>query len=447
MPYIRKLPSGLWQATVRKPDGKKSTQTDKLKSVVKAWATKEEARYKAGDRRDPRAGEVKLGEWRERRRRASGLDSATLAKVDSLWATHCEEAWAEWPMNTVLRTEAQEWVNKLRVTRLARHNGRNVTEELDDVPLLSPSTIAEIVHVMSSLYVAALDEDPPLVGSNPFAKLKLPRKTLPPIQFYEQAEADVLYRTLGEMFGLQARTLVELGMDVGLRPGENYGLHTNHIDWMRGQIHVRQVMTRYGLRGYPKSKKSHRAVPVPPATLAAMKGLMTGREVWGSCTCPKVLPDGRKVAASGPCPGLMFPAPKGGPQDDNHFRQRYWNPAVEAARVCGKLSPGRAQSEMLWTVGTCGMEVCDDAAHKIRRFSPRVMRHTAASWLVQAGVPLYDVQGLLGHESFETTQRYAHLAPDAHGKILDVWKRRTAGDENLGSGARVAHESKKARSS
>jgi site-specific recombinase XerD len=33
------------------------------------------------------------------------------------------------------------------------------------------------------------------------------------------------------------------------------------------------------------------------------------------------------------------------------------------------------------------------------------MRHTAASWLVQDGVPLYDVQALLGHESFATTQR------------------------------------------
>ena len=38
------------------------------------------------------------------------------------------------------------------------------------------------------------------------------------------------------------------------------------------------------------------------------------------------------------------------------------------------------------------------------------MRHTAASWLVQDGVPLYDVQALLGHESFATTQRYAPCA-------------------------------------
>ena len=36
------------------------------------------------------------------------------------------------------------------------------------------------------------------------------------------------------------------------------------------------------------------------------------------------------------------------------------------------------------------------AAAGIRRFPPRIMRHTAASWLVMDGVPLYDVQALLG---------------------------------------------------
>jgi integrase len=64
------------------------------------------------------------------------------------------------------------------------------------------------------------------------------------------------------------------------------------------------------------------------------------------------------------------------------------------------------------------------AAAGIRRFPPRIMRHTAASWLVMDGVPLYDVQALLGHESFATTQRYAHLAPDAHSRVIASWSRR-----------------------
>jgi site-specific recombinase XerC len=39
-------------------------------------------------------------------------------------------------------------------------------------------------------------------------------------------------------------------------------------------------------------------------------------------------------------------------------------------------------------------------------------------------VPLYDVQALLGHEDYATTQQYAHLAPDAHGKVIESWARR-----------------------
>ena len=74
---------------------------------------------------------------------------------------------------------------------------------------------------------------------------------------------------------------------------------------------------------------------------------------------------------------------------DEHFRDRVWYPAVEAGGI--------------------------------RRFPPRIMRHTAASWLVQDGVPLYDVRSLLGHEDYATTMRCAHLAPDAHDKVIQSW--------------------------
>ncbi len=276
-------------------------------------------------------------------------------------------------MSAFTRMEAREWVADLRRT-----------DRSDGAGLLSAATIADVVHIMSAMYKAAMRETPPVVVTNPFADLDLPVIEPRPVQFLEPDEASALYAAAGEL-GDRWRVLVELGTQVGLRPGELFGLHGHRVDWLRGRVEVVDVMTRAGLREWPKSKRSHRTVPVPADVLDGMSRLMRGRD--------------RNA--------LVFTAPRGGPVTDEHFRNRAWYPAVTGAHI--------------------------------RVFPPRAMRHTAASWLVQDGVPLCDVQALLGHEDYATTQRYAHLAPDAHGKVLESWARR--------HDARVAPDMKEARPS
>src|SRR5262249_18549817 len=119
MSYIRKLPSGRWQATVRGPDGRKHTKSDPLKKVVRTWAAGQESRFREGDWGDPRAGGVRVGEWRARAAMASGVEKVTATKNESLWTVHCEPKWASWPMASVTRMEAQGWVAGLRSTRRA----------------------------------------------------------------------------------------------------------------------------------------------------------------------------------------------------------------------------------------------------------------------------------------------------------------------------------------
>jgi integrase len=374
MAYIRKLPSGLWQATVRHPSGSRITSSDPLRKVVATWAREEEAKYARGDIRDPRAGRITVGEWYVRWFAARAIEPVTLDKIASIWRTHCELQWARWPMDAITAMEAQEWEKVMERKRRVRHKGRPV-EDGAESPTLAATTVREAVNLMSSLYGAAMKGRPPVVLANPFHDLDLPRVPPAPIDYLTHAEADAIIAALRVLRPNEPQwpLLVEMGTWMGLRPGEMAGLAGDRVDWFRGGVQVTQVMTRHGLRPYPKSLKSHRTVPMPRADMTDdLSALLQGR--------------GRDA--------LIYTRPQGGPVDDPFFRQRVWVPALKLAGV--------------------------------RPLPPRVMRHTAASWLVMDGVPLYDVADLLGHESINTTQRYAHLAPGEHEKVRESWSRRTS---------------------
>jgi integrase len=164
---------------------------------------------------------------------------------------------------------------------------------------------------MSQLYSMAMREVPPIVTVNPFAALELPAIQPRGIDFFEHDEAEALFDAVEELSGKTARTLTQLGMWVGLRPGELYGLREHRVNWLRRTVEVIDVMTRSGLRQWPKSKKSHRVVPVPGFIVDGMAACMTGR-------------------ARDP---LVFAAPEGGPMSDANFRARIWYPGITGAEV------------------------------------------------------------------------------------------------------------------
>ena len=56
----------------------------------------------------------------------------------------------------------------------------------------------------------------------------------------------------------------------------------------------------------------------------------------------------------------------------------------------------------------------------VENFHWHDLRHTFASRLVMRGVDLYTVKELLGHQSIEMTQRYAHLGPDFLKQSVEV---------------------------
>lgn len=394
MASYRKLPprkdgQQLWQASValpiKLPSGhqKRATKTHTHKSVLKRWATELEADITAGRWCDPRGGQLTLREWREQWRKGRIAAGATTRKNDSHWRNHVEPRWGGHPLTEIKRGGLKEWVADMHgrqcprcrtipgLTRgglLVKHMGGSSGSPSPCTgsggpPGLGAWTIQGAVAHLSSMLSAAVEAG--LLPANPAAGLPVPRADPRPVFYWTRDEAD---RLLAQLAGRPAdQLLVGLDLHAGLRIGELLGLRRRYVGpgWL---VHVVGVQTRDGWRKYPKSRKSRRAVPIPPHLRDRIAAL-----------CEGLGPDDH-----------VFAAPGGAAWDDRNWANRVFDPAVAAAGI--------------------------------RRGTPHDMRHTAASWLVQAGVDLYKVQALLGHEDFATTQKYAHLQPDAFDEVLAAWR-------------------------
>lgn len=226
---------------------------------------------------------------------------------------------------------------------------------------LSPKSVADYHGVLAALLTAAVTEG--LLPTNPAAGVRLPRAQARPREVFltrEQVEA------ISAGLRPTDATLVRFLAYTGLRWGEAVGLRWASVDLLRRTVTVHEVLEERDdgtlhRRGYPKSASSVRVVPLA-RTVAA-----------------ELAPHGRGEP--------VFTTPGGALLRRATWRRRVWLPAVQG------LDP---------------------------RPRPHDLRHTAASWLIQAGVPLAQVAGFLGHASVRMTERYAHLAPGADEGVRAV---------------------------
>jgi integrase len=88
--------------------------------------------------------------------------------------------------------------------------------------------------------------------------------------------------------------------------------------------------------------------------------------------------------------------------------------------------PTRAGNQKTW-VSQAFRQIVRDLGLNAGRSDRRdhvcfhTLRHTFASWQVQAGMSLYELQHLLGHSTITMTQRYAHLAPENLRKATAIF--------------------------
>ncbi len=349
MPAYRKLPSGKWQATVRMPDGRRVTQTDPLKAVVREWATQTELEARRGTWRDPRTPVLTVGQWREQWMRGRKVEAETARSDVTAWELHLRATFAERPLGDLKRSEVAEWVAE----RTDAGKG--------------PAAIHKALNHLKTLIEAAVVDGH--VEANVARHVKPPTNPTKPPEWLTHKEVEAITAVLREAGRESDAVLVELMCWVGLRWGEAVALRGDDVDWLRGRISIDHTLTQHGRdKDYPKNSSSIREVPVPPAVLKQMSALLAGRE--------------RQAR--------IFLTPRGAELNGANWREML--------------------RELLRAGGL-------PHAH------PHLFRHTAASWLVQAGAPLYDVKDQLGHASIQTTERYAHLGPDKRRAITDAWKR------------------------
>ena len=56
-----------------------------------------------------------------------------------------------------------------------------------------------------------------------------------------------------------------------------------------------------------------------------------------------------------------------------------------------------------------------------KRYTPHTMRHTCATHMLEAGVPMMAIKNFLGHASISTTERYAELTQGTVNKHIRAW--------------------------
>jgi integrase len=218
---------------------------------------------------------------------------------------------------------------------------------------LKPATVLKAVALVKEMFKHAVQWG--YLDANPALYVERPRVEIDEMEILTPPEI----RRLLEAAEEPVRTLLLCAVLTGMRRGELLGLKWEDVDFEGNRIHVRRSLWR-GKFVTPKSRRSRRAIDMPPTLKAALTRLPSRFK-------------GETV----------FTSPEGEVMDPDNFSSRDW------ARVLRRS--------------------------KLQRIRFHDLRHTYASLLIAQGAHPKYIQAQLGHASIQTTlDRYGHLMPEMH---------------------------------
>jgi len=293
MAWVRKAPSGRWQARWRDPGGRERVRTFRLKAEAERFLISVEDSKHRGAYNDPNAGRETLEAlWQTVRTagQASGrLSERTLFAYDDIWRLYLGPKLGRRPLNTITRSDVEELV----------------------AAIPSPWRAHDTLKVLRMVLGRAVRAGK--ITTNPASAIELPKIEHSEPRTLSAGELDRLVDAMPDRW----RAFVLVAAYSSLRFSELVALRVERLELPRNRIRVEEKITEAGhlIPGVPKTARSRRVVTLPDFVTFE-------------------LAEHLRRYPPGPS-GLVFTAPKGGPIRRPAFYRLVWKPATRAAGLEG----------------------------------------------------------------------------------------------------------------
>jgi integrase len=420
------------------PDGNPFT----TKTAALRYAEEIEADIRRDKWRDPRSGDITLGDWMRRWLPAQHLEESTISGYRWHMQVHIGPDLGDVPLRGLDALQINAW-------ELSLHGTWAIT---------SAASARTLLHTILADAVAAglIPANPAVRQRNRGRKAGRVKARGPERKWADPLQVLQIGERLSLLSGRPDDLIWVLAVAYsGMRWAEAWGLEREFF--RLSTIRVERQLYEHQGRWIKKSPKddSYRTIHLPPFLSDLLSRQVQSRES-GACTCkgPRGCGGGRYV----------FLAEDGGHERRSNYARRRFRPAVDGRHpaAAGRLGypvladiadePWPGVVRRSWPAAVPGEEFCPPRRRGFWRYdmerhhvvswlpvmeglTPHGLRHAHKVWLDELGVPLVATEERLGHELPGIVGTYSHTSPAMLKQITEglqqLW------DESLIARARI----------
>jgi len=309
----------------------------------------------------------------------SGIEGRTADSYRTYMRLHIGPSLGHLPLDAVSSDAIAAWIN-LRAAEGA-----------------ASKTIKNDHGFLSAMFQSAVDGG--IIPRNPCSRSRLPESEHREMVFLSPDEFTNLLAYIPPRYLALVLTLAS----TGLRWGEATALRPEDFDLEARTVRVSRAWKSSRAQGWyigpPKTRRSKRTVSMPEDLVALLVPLLEARTEY------------------------VFTNAFGKPVRQQNFHESVWAPARRLANGQQAFDKAKADPDQEWKARTNGVWDGRSPAKKPLGKMPRVhdLRHSHASWLIAAGVPIDVVSRRMGHESITTTVNiYGHIAEERLNRAGDA---------------------------